>query len=868
MRLWERVLDALKNRALKTSPVEAFNVFFIFGLYAPDLFSPVILSAFVIMGLFVGVCVLLRRNKWEALVIWAMVFGFLCALGFRHYETGKALKNLEHFQNLLFCFSKYSSSKSAGVLWEGRIEGFVEKYPDKIRFLARIKRVSREDGRELLSCNGRCDLRIHVFISNPSRRWQYGERFIAKSIIKEYRDFRNPSPPFYQDLEKSSIWKGIWGYTFIKDDRDVIINESALSVLDSLFRWIDIKRQGFSDYVDRSISYPGSALLKAVTVGYRSFIDDNLNELITVAGVQHLLAISGLHLMVVALFSFWIIRLILRKTLPGIFLIIPEPIISVILSFPFVACYAVFAGFTAPTQRALFSVVSLGLGILLFRRITFLTAFSFAAVIILVADLSLLYSPSFILSFVAVAGINWVALSLRPVGSLKPLSGDGSKIGRHLIKIRNSFLDIFWISLCVQTVLCPFLIYFFLRFCWAGLLTNVFLVPYVSLVVLPLSITTLVAFLINPVLADLFSGAVGFFLDPVISTVKIMGSLRWSVFWGIPKVSSPVTAKFCILLYLVILCFVVMGMKKRRYPVVTVTIALFFMAFSYQSLIALSERKAVDGLEVVVFDVGDGNSTFIALGDGKTILIDGGGIPNSRFNPGMRILAPAIMTLGFRHVNDVILSHYHHDHVMGLNFFVKAFPVRNFVEPLCVPADSVSDLSHEAIARGLNVISFAQARNELESKGGPVKIIHPSPDPMAHCKNLNDSSTVIKLGYFNTSFVVTSDIGQGVLRKILPDLSRKNDETFIMLTPHHGRCSSFGEDLYDKISPDAVIISAKHTKNVPCPDLLKWCAKRNIPWFGTFRDGAIRLKSDGKGWAIYGTDEKRTFHFLARVEHK
>lgn len=850
-----RVLDALKNKIHKLSPVEAFSLSFVISLYAPDLCHAIaLLILFILPCLILFIWTLFKQQKQEAIFAGMILLGLLGGFGLRYHETNEASEKFLAFKGLV-------NTSSQSIVWTGRIESFVEKYPDRIKFTARVEKIFKEDDQK-------SSVLIHVFIKDPSRRWSYGEVFTVRSQIKENREFRNPGPPFFSDLKRLQSWKGIWGYTFIDDSKNVISVEKPHYVFTRFLQYMDLMRQNFSDYVDISIPYPESAFLKAITVGYRGFIDDDWNELITRAGVQHILAISGLHLGMVAFFIFYVFRIFLRFAVPRCFLVIPEPVLSAVLSLPFVFLYSILAGFTAPTKRTFLSILILSLGVVSLRNIPFLAIFSAGAAIILINDLSLLYSPSFVLSFAAISGIKWVALDLGNRNSSKISDDREAKPKKRLLKIVEWIWKIFWISFCVQVVLCPFLIYFFFRFCWAGLISNVIAVPYVSFVVLPVSLIFLVGFFIDPTISDIFSNTVKILIGSLLSFIKFFGNWSESVFWGIPRTQSPVLAKFYILIYITALGFVVGYLKRKKLNIAIVTSILLAFPVGYQFLIVFSEPRSGKYLEVVVMDVGDGNSTFIKFPDGKTVLIDGGGVLNSRFNIGMRIIAPAVMALGFRHIDDIILSHYHHDHVAGLYFLVKSFPVSRFVEPLCDPEDKALDLRQLSIKRGLRVVSFEHAQKGLytgEDKDLSFTIIHPDTGEMHYCKNTNDSSTVFILRYFDTTLIIPSDIGKNVLRKIFPKISRKKNEILILMAPHHGRCGSFDRELFDQISPNAVVISSRESRNVPCPDLIQWCMTKEVSCFETYKYGAIKLESNCKTWSIYRTDQEGVFRFLTHI---
>lgn len=842
------------------------------ALYGSELFPTSIIIIFLTIGFLLCLHFTFVRRGRETIIVWIALIACGFAVGYRYYETLQAHKNLETFRRLLGYLDQKSNGDSVNS-WVGSVTSFVEKYPDKVMMVVRIESIFDAKGEKLFDAGSGSRIKVYVFIKNPFRQWKYGDKFTARSPIKEFRDYRNPAPPFHQDIKRANLWRGTYGYVFMNDDSEVVLLGESPSFYLKFLQWIDTRRQNFSDYVDNRIGYPESAFLKALTVGYRKFIDPVWNELTNKAAVQHLLAISGLHLASVAFLTFLVFRCVLRNLWPEVFLIIPEPILSTFLSIPVVFCYSFLTGLAVPTQRAFLFAVFLFCGSFMFRKIDFLTIFSMVASIILLCDISLLYSPSFVLSFAAVGSIFWVALALRPASDFEAGSQpkfSGSRIGEFFLKIRKVLFETLRVSLCAQVVLCPFLLYFFGRFSWAGVAANMVLVPFVSLLVLPACLLLLGGFLISPYISDLFVWLLKGMIALMLKMIEFFGSWDGLVFWGQPLTLSGVLAKLYILLYLIVLALVVRTIRQRSLNPAVKLVLVLSVALLYQGVVVLLERGASPNLEALVLDVGDGSSTFIAFPNGKTAIMDGGGITGSSFDIGRQIVIPAIMASGFRHLDDVVLSHYHYDHAKGLEFALRSFPVGRFMEPLCPPEDEIADLSDIAKARKIQVIPFhrlAEVFENSEYGGVDVQVIHPSVQRSARtfCRDLNGSSTVLRLSYGSTVLVIPSDIGKAELRELLPNISKKGDEVFVLVAPHHGRCGSFEAGLFDMISPDVVIISAKRKNRVPCPGLVQWCKERGVHCFTTWDYGAIRLKSDRLGWTIYGTNDDGTSRLLGRV---
>jgi len=207
-------------------------------------------------------------------------------------------------------------------------------------------------------------------------------------------------------------------------------------------------------------------LMYAMMFGDRSSLDNEIRETFSATGLAHVLAVSGLHVMLIMGIVVAILKLFR----------VPKKyqLILVILLLCF---YTYLADFRYTIMRASIMFILLFINSLFLRRGDFLSAISFAAIIILILFPHALWSASFQLSFACMYGI---ALFSRPVGQGLERITPFAKV-KWLKGFRKGYIK--GINLYTTTAITtfPFLIYYFGNFPAIGLFANVLLLPFIIL---------------------------------------------------------------------------------------------------------------------------------------------------------------------------------------------------------------------------------------------------------------------------------------------------------------------------------------------------------------------------------------------------
>jgi competence protein ComEC len=486
-------------------------------------------------------------------------------------------------------------------------------------------------------------------------------------------------------------------------------------------------------------------------------------------------------------------------------------------------------------------VITFLFSILLNRERNLLHTLALAAFLILIFSPPSLFDVSFQLSFLAVLSI----LFLLP-RILQEFKQEGISL---LLRTswKKNISKYIMLSLLVTGVAiigtAPFVALHFNRFAPIGFFTNLFIVPWVGFLIVPLSLAaSIFSFFFTP-LATFLINVNGFITSILLRVLAFFASLPFASFF----VSTPSIFEIVLFYLLLFLSVHIKKRKMARYLFSGVCIVLA-LDLTFWNLKDLFQKD----LRLSFIDVGHGDSILIEFPKGKRMLIDGGGLYDDRFDIGKNVIAPFLWSRKIRRIDTLILTHPDPDHLKGLNFIASQFSIGQFWDN-GFQTESESYLQLRKILKekkiktqSLNEETLPQIINGVE-----ISVLNPPvwkavERKVHHHMDLNKSSLVLKLRFKNVSVLLAGDIGKEAEERILrKDYPLRSD---ILKIPHHGSSSSSSTLFLERVKPTYAILSVgeRNIGRLPHPEVLKRYQQLGATLYRTDVQGAITVVTDGE----------------------
>ena len=242
-----------------------------------------------------------------------------------------------------------------------------------------------------------------------------------------------------------------------------------------------------------------------------------------------------------------------------------------------------------------------------------------------------------------------------------------------------------------------------------------------------------------------------------------------------------------------------------------------------------------DELRVSFIDVGQGDSEFIELPNGETMLIDAG------TNETGKNVVDYIKSLGYTSIDYVVGTHPHEDHIGGLDDVIKTFDIGSIYMPK-VTADTKTfeDVLDAAESKNLMINTAKSGVSIMDTEDLSVKFLAPTLDIY---ENTNDYSAVVKVVYGETSYLFTGDAEEFSENLITDDVNAD-----VLKVGHHGSSTSTSTEFLKKVSPASAVISCGKDNSYghPHSETLQKLADMGTAVYRTDELGTIVSVSDGK----------------------
>ena len=290
--------------------------------------------------------------------------------------------------------------------------------------------------------------KLRVTVIGIGHKLSMGDRVSFTSRIRSIRSFNNPGG---FDYKRYMEFKRIWGTAYVQREKISLLERP----LENSFRLrIQAARDKISDLIETTKEGDQQKVLKALIIGDKKCIPQYLRETFNRAGVGHLLAISGLHIGIVATVAFILFSWMLSHSKTFLWNAWTKKGAAVLSLIP-VFFYGLVAGMSPSTQRAVIMVTVFLMTFLFEREQDPMNTLAFAAMLILIVHPPALFSISFQLSFSAVFSILY-GLSRIPIQQSRDKSLANQKIG---YKVKEKLLSFILVSLFAILGTFPFVIF-------------------------------------------------------------------------------------------------------------------------------------------------------------------------------------------------------------------------------------------------------------------------------------------------------------------------------------------------------------------------------------------------------------------------
>jgi len=241
--------------------------------------------------------------------------------------------------------------------------------------------------------------------------------------------------------------------------------------------------------------------------------------------------------------------------------------------------------------------------------------------------------------------------------------------------------------------------------------------------------------------------------------------------------------------------------KKKLQFYILSFIALILASFAAKTFPA-NMPNATENLQVIFIDVGQGDSTLIRTLSGETMLIDGG-----EYDTYETHLKPFLREQGIKSIDTAIVTHYHSDHMGGIQLLTEDGDVKKLILPDYSDTDNSKKHIVQAAHKTDTEVQYVSAGDIIETScdGLSVKVVHPSRGGSEGKNFHNNSSLVLHISYGNTSFFITGDIETRAEEEII---ANNNIECDVLKVPHHGSSTSSSKKFIQAADPTYGIISA------------------------------------------------------------
>lgn len=687
----------------------------------------------------------------------------------------------------------------------------------------------------------------------------YGTRLRIRAKLHPARNFRNPGAFDYE------------GY--LQDNGISVLGSAQAQQIERLAGFSGSRIELWRTRVHASIVarihqlWPAgeASLMDAMVLGEDSFLRNATRTEFQRSGTYHVLVVSGMNLSILAVAIFWTLRQF--RLDPAL-----AAITTVVVSF----AYALVVGVGAPVWRAaLMLAIYLGAR-LLYRERNMLNAIGAAALGVLIADPHSLFGASFQLTFLAVFVIAAIGAPIleqttlpyaRGLRLLRAASYDlhvapkvaqfrldlrmiGGRLARFLgkrtglalpaifMRITIGLGELVFMSALMQAGLALLMAYHFHRATTMGLPANLAVIPLTE-VLMPAAAAAVGMGYVSTTLAKPAVWVSSFALEGIAGTVHWLGGARVADL----RVAMP--SLTMILIAMATLALAMIAVRRGRMIALGAVAALACVA-AWIAFVPSRPHIRAGVMEMTSIDVGQGDSILLVTPEGRVLLVDAGGLPlwmHSDFDIGEQVVSSYLWNRGIDHIDTVVISHPHADHLGGMPAVMANFHPRELWISVDRPEGELLPVVAQAQKAGIE-ISVKKEGDEFDYGGAHFHVLAPGRDQDTGAMRPNDDCLVFTASVGSAAALLEGDAERVVEQRIVEE----HPEATVLKVAHHGSATATSADLLATLHPRYAIISVgvRNVYGHPRREVLARLEQAGVKTYRTDEEGAVSFYLDGK----------------------
>jgi len=712
------------------------------------------------------------------------------------------------------------------------ITGMMKRDPDVRDQNTRLTISARELKLDSVERNVSGDVLVYV---PRYPEYRYGDVLRVSGELK--------TPPQFDDFDYREYLshQGIYSVMYYPDIKVLDRGQGFVPMA-----WIHSFRGRLAETLEEVLPEPQASLAQGVILGIRGNITQDLRDDFARSGTAHLLAISGLHLGIMAGILLSI----------GLFIFGRKHYLYVWLALGAVWLYVIITGMNPPVVRgAIMASLFLAAELLGRQRSAFI-ALVFAAAVMVGVHPYILGDASFQLSFLAMAGLVFIFPVLRDFGRRMI----ASKLGEEgtIVSLANIIVDTMSATLAAVIAVWPVVAYYFGTVSLVGPLATFLALPALPIIiiagglaaVLGLGVTVIgqiIGWVAWPFLSYMILVISGLAV-PSVSSVEI-GSIQPSFIWGY---------------YAILAAFIWFHGRRQRIRNLTsgtagrmrsginltfgfkwslkwVLLPLLLLAV----LVSYTAATFPDNtLRVSFLDVGEGDAILIQKGT-RQVLVDGGPSPGA-----INLALSARMPFWDRTIEMVVLTHPHHDHLSGLVEVLRRYEVEQVVYSEIEYDSSLYDEWWRVIDEKGIANTHLNAGHRIDlGEGVIVEVLNPLASRLTGTESdIDNNSLVLRFEAGDVSFLLAADIMKEEEWQLIRE--RADLAATVLKAGHHGSDTSTTLEFLSVVNPQAAVICCgagnkfEHPNDEVVERLKEMVGDDNV--FCTADHGTIDFITDGE----------------------